>query len=199
MTMTKTEPILYYPRYFTQPARLLDVPSAWRGIERALASILADFRPGPSRTGLAVEFGTDYGFSAAALSNFFDHVTTVDFFQSEGGDAQTGYRDPDQFERVAALLKDWPVSVVRADFRDWITDYYPKVDLIHTDIVHEYQPTYEAVRWSVDHTDLALVHDTESFPEVKRACADVAAETGFKFYNYPEHFGLGILSKEGLR
>jgi len=191
------EPIPYYPRSFVRPARLLDVPSAWVGVENALACIFADFRR--TYTGLAVEIGTDYGYSAAALSNFFDHVTTVDFFRSEQGDSQTGYRDPDQFERVTGLLADFPVTVVCADFRDWIRDDYPKVDCVHADLVHDYQPTYEALRWAVDHTDLVLAHDSRAFPEVMRALKDVAVESGCLLYEWPERWGLGILSRGGLK
>ena len=37
-------------------------------------------------------------------------------------------------------------------------------DLIHIDIFHDYANTYEAGRWAVDHSNVVLFHDTESFP-----------------------------------
>jgi len=85
--------------------------------------------------------------------------------------------------------------VVRADFRDWIRDDYPRVDVCHVDLIHTYQPTYEALRWAVAHSDLTIAHDTDAYADVRRACADVAVENGLRFYNWPEFHGLGILTR----
>ena len=189
-----TEPIPYYPRSFTPPARLLDVPSAWRGIESALTAIFSDFRTLP---GLCLELGVDYGYSTAALSNFFFNTIAVDTFQS---DPQTGYRDSDQFERVAGLLADYPVTLIRMDARQWVAQSAEgRYACCHIDLYHDYDLTYLTAKWAVAHADLVLLHDTEAFAEVKKACADVAEESGYRFYNWSAHFGLGILSKDGLR
>ena len=66
-------------------------------------------------------------------------------------------------------------------------------DLIHIDIFHDYANTYEAGRWAVEHSNVVLFHDTESFPAVKAAVFSLADQTGMKFYNYGVAHGLGIL------
>jgi hypothetical protein len=48
--------------------------------------------------------------------------------------------------------------------------------------------------WSAQHSDCAILHDTESFLEVRRAAIDIAEETGKGLYNYPFHHGLGIIA-----
>lgn len=190
------KPHVYYPRALVRPARLLDVPSAWRGIEDGLADLLQTFSA--DLTGTAADIGVDYGFSTAALANFFPRVLGIDTFES---DYQTGERDADQYERVKALLTEAGITNVelrKIDFRDWLTTveatrYY---SLVHVDVLHEYQLTYQALRWAVAHSDLTIAHDTRSFSEVMRACADVAEETGVWFYEWDQHHGLGILSRK---
>jgi hypothetical protein len=61
---------------------------------------------------------------------------------------------------------------------------------------HDYETTYTAGRWAVDHSPVVIFHDTESFPSVKEAVSAIAEETGRTFYNFREFNGLGILVKE---
>jgi hypothetical protein len=66
-------------------------------------------------------------------------------------------------------------------------------DFIHVDIVHTFADTFACGLWSANHAKCVAFHDTESFPAVKRAVADIARQTGKTFYNFVESNGLGIL------
>ena len=190
------DPIPYVPRYLSHlPTPLPNPGSAWRGLELILPSLIEDFAlPVYS----ALEFGVEGGFSTAALATYFLNVTAVDFFI---GDEHSGVKsDPAQLEReTRAALAQWPnIEVVTANCFVWMerpenqaSDY----SLCHADIVHNYEPTLRALLWASDHAELVIAHDTESFPEVRRACADAAEAKGRFFYNYPECHGLGILSR----
>jgi hypothetical protein len=67
--------ILYSPRKINLPPKLIDVPSAWKGLESILLDLIERFRI-PRNT--ALEFGVDYGYSTVALSNYFSRVIAVD-------------------------------------------------------------------------------------------------------------------------
>ena len=60
-------------------------------------------------------------------------------------------------------------------------------------IVHNYKETFECGLWAAQHSTCTVFHDTESFPEVRRAVIDIAKAAGKKVYNYPYHNGLGII------
>ena len=66
---------------------------------------------------------------------------------------------------------------------------------IHIDIVHEYQPTYECADWSIQHSDVVVLHDTISFPEIYKVCEDISKKHNANYVNIPNHHGLGVLYK----
>lgn len=168
-------------------------PSAWMGLEQILPALLADFSV---NAGTALEFGVQHGFSAAALANYFRSVTGVDTF---AGDGHAGYGDPEETLRTtAARLQPFPnITLWRCDFESWGAAHArDRYDLIHVDIVHTFRETYDCGRWAVAHAGCVIFHDTVSFPKVRRAVEQLAAESGRTFYNFPRHYGLGIL-REG--
>lgn len=176
-----------------RPAYLVPVPTAWDGCETILYDIINRFKVNRH---CALEFGVDYGYSTSALANFFNLVIGVDTFE---GDVHAGQRDKDLFEKTQDVLSDYKnIQLVRSDYRDWIKQDQPykRYDLIHVDIVHSYKETNECVHWSVQNSDVVLVHDTISFPDVRRAVQDVCFETGRTFYEWQVKHGLGILVKE---
>ena len=85
------------------------------------------------------------------------------------------------------------ISLVKSDYKDFIKENDNSYDLIHVDIIHTYEATYECGLWAAEHSDCTLFHDTESFSSVKKAVRDIAKKSGKKFYNYPYYSGLGIL------
>jgi predicted O-methyltransferase YrrM len=184
------EIIPYTPRFYKVPKHLADVPSAWGPNESLLMDLIERFNV-PTHT--ALEFGVDYGYSASALANFFEVVIGVDHFNS---DSQTGYRE-NLYEQASNTLKDFPnIHLVCQDYQQYIADNDQNYDLIHIDIFHDYSNTCKAGRWAVNHAHIILFHDTESYPEVKRAVSTIADESDMTFYNFPVSCGLGILVRK---
>jgi predicted O-methyltransferase YrrM len=190
-------PIPYTPRSLFRPARLLDVPTAWNGVESVLLDVIQRFRVRQRR---ALEFGVDYGYSTSALANFFDQVLGVDTFT---GDAHAGFREEEMYERVRANFEANHfdnVILCKDSFEQFTTLADFSWDLIHIDIFHEYAPTLAAARWAVAHSHVVLLHDTRAFPDVMRACCDLTAEEilagrPLYFYEWDQCHGLGILSR----
>jgi hypothetical protein len=192
------EIIPYIPHFYVDLPHIAKVETAWNGIDRILYDIVARFNV---RQSCALEFGVQFGYSTTALANVFDVVIGVDTFR---GDQHSLVRE-DHFLRTKESLREWPnILLLQADYRDYMTWYWMekaaaapsrrhKVDLIHIDIVHTYDETFECGRWALAQSPIVLFHDTESFPDVKRVCCDLAEESGRKFYNYEPCHGLGIL------
>lgn len=181
-------PILpYVPQRREAPPRVLAPATAWEGIESILGDLIQRFQVGTHR---CLEFGVEYGYSTVALSGFFDSVTGVDTFC---GDIHTENKS-DIFAQTSQRLSAFDnIRLVRSDYREWITKDESFYDLIHVDIVHTYADTFDCGLWSAQHASCVLFHDTLSFPAVKRAVVDIARDTGKKFYNFEESYGLGIL------
>ena len=177
----------YIPTCLTEPAKKLDVVSAWRGLELVIADIMARFHI-PNRS--CLEFGVEFGFSTVALSNYFEKVKGVDLFT---GDMHTTHKG-DHYAATAESLSPYPnIELFKADYRDWIAGDHDRYDLIHVDIVHTYQDTFACGLWSAQHSKCTLFHDTESFTEVRKAVRDIAKRTGKRAFNYPKSYGLGII------
>ena len=177
----------YLPKSEVKPARCLNVDSAWKGIESILFDLVRRFDV-PRDT--CLEFGVEFGYSTVALSNYFSKVRGVDLFT---GDMHTMHHG-DHFEETKKSLEKFPnIELVKADYKDWIEQDTEVYSLIHVDIVHTYEDTYRCGLWSALHSKCTIFHDTESFPEVRRAVEDIALATGKKFFNYPNCNGLGIL------
>lgn len=156
-------------------------------MESILGDLIQRFNIG---TRHCLEFGVEYGYSTAALSSFFDSVTGVDIFC---GDKHTVNKSDIFVETSSRLAAFNNIRLVRSDYRDWIVTDHNSYDLVHVDIVHTYLDTFTCGLWSANHAQCAIFHDTLSFPAVKRAVLDIARQTGKRFYNFEESYGLGIL------
>jgi hypothetical protein len=177
----------YIPAHRVPPARRLEVISAWEGIQNILADLIDRFH---IKTDRCLEFGVEFGFSTVALSSYFESVVGVDIFH---GDKHTTNKQ-DIYKETLDRMSPYPnIELIRSDYRDFIQGDHGSFGLIHVDIVHTFADTYACGLWSANHSQCAIFHDTESFPQVKRAVAEIARATGKKFYNFQESYGLGIL------
>jgi len=187
-------PIAYEPSRTEHPQRVLSIPSplagtSWAGNESIIADLLDRFHVGRK---VALEFGVEFGYSAVALSNFFDKVIGVDTFL---GDEHSNFR-PDYSDDARRLCAPYDnIELVQSSWEDWTANASPKVkyDFIHIDIVHNYQPTFDCGLWAVKHAPVVIFHDTLSFQDVMQACEDLAVQYEMDFYNYEQSYGLGIL------
>lgn len=191
--------IEYVPKVYSVPPKLMEIQTAWGGLESILEDITTRFCP---NRGTALEFGVEYAYSTIALSNFFDMVIGVDHFM---GDGHAGLvpSDFDLYKETKEKVKKYGnISIVRDSWQHWSkfvnsceNEIYHKLqyDLIHIDIYHTFEETYACGSWSVRHSPCVLFHDTESWPEVKPAVAKIAEENNKIFYNFPKYNGLGIL------
>jgi predicted O-methyltransferase YrrM len=169
---------IYSPSRIEYPKRL-EVPSAWQGLDCIIGAIIKDFRIRPNK---ALEFGVEYGFSTYALAQYFRKVVGVDTFE---GDQHT--RNGSVEHDVVQSIMPKNVLLIKSDYKDYQDD--EKYDMIHIDIVHTYADTFKCGEWALKHSNLVIFHDTQSFPEVRRAVQDLDPN----FYNYPFCNGLGII------
>lgn len=178
----------YVPRKTVMPKRLVQSKSqAWVGLEKIILDIIEFSKIETTR---ALEFGVEHGYSAAVLANYFRKVIGVDTFT---GDPHAGHHG-DIFEQTRKNLEDFSnITLIKSDYRDFITTNTDFFDMIHVDIIHTYEDTYRCGLWGVEHSQCTIFHDTQSFPEVKKAVADIARKTNKKFYNYRKCNGLGII------
>ena len=177
----------YKPVNVQRPPHLLDVPSAWTGLESIIEDILTRFS---IERDSCIEFGTEFGYSTVAFSNHFQRVRGIDLFL---GDAHSGLKTDHFLETQLALSKYANIELTQRDYRDYIQEDNAHYNLAHVDIVHTYKDTYDCGLWALEHSDCCLFHDTNSFKEVRLAVIDLAKATGRKIYNYPHHHGLGII------
>lgn len=186
-----TEPREYVPLKLWDDVRVPSVGSSWKGLERVVPDIVERFCLQRKK---AIDFGVWYGYSTAVLANYFPHVIGVDTFD---GDEFAGH-PKDLFQVAQSVADAWHgIELLSVRWQDFIHFYSDSVGLIHVDVRHDYHDTYTLGLWAVDHAPVVLFHDTESFPEVRRAVRDLAEYSGRTFWNYPHHYGLGILV-EGL-
>jgi hypothetical protein len=177
----------YIPVRRVPPVRRLEVISAWEGIQNILADLIERFH---IKTDRCLEFGVEFGFSTVALSSYFDSVVGVDIFC---GDKHTTNKQDIYMETMKRISPYSNIELIRSDYRDFIQGEHGSFGLIHVDIVHTFADTFACGLWSARHSQCAIFHDTESFPQVKQAVAEIARVTGKKFYNFQESYGLGIL------
>jgi hypothetical protein len=186
---------IYEPTKLVEPKHTLNLPptvngSAWKGMEWVLTDILERFEV---KRDVALEFGTEYGFSAVALSNFFDQVIGVDTFT---GDQHSGVRE-NFYAVTEGFVTPYPnIKLVQSSWEDFSKlAAIMQFDLIHIDVEHTYEMTMGVGSWAVQHSPIVIFHDTMSFPPVSWACADIANANGLRYFNYIKDFGLGILVK----
>lgn len=162
-------------------------PSAWQNIPTILKDVVKRFNVPTSR---CLEFGVEYGYSTSALSHYFDEVIGVDTFL---GDSHSGHKN-NHLEETSKYLEPYKnIKLVKASYQDFIKDNDDIYGLIHVDIIHDFLHTFECGEWSVQHAKVTVFHDTLSFPEVMRACKELAKKYNLEFHNYEESHGLGIL------
>lgn len=191
---TKTDIQVYKPAKLNKPENMLDVISAWKGLELIIEDILDGFNIKRDR---CIEFGVEFGYSTVAFSNYFKQVIGVDTFE---GDIHTDNKENHFEETKARLLAFKNIELFKSDYQSWIPNDHSRYNFAHVDIVHNYKETYECGLWAAQHSDCTIFHDTESFPEVRQAVIDIAKATGQSVYNYPLHYGLGILvDKKGMK
>lgn len=177
----------YIPSKKTKPEKMLEVVTAWEGLELIIEDILDRFNIGREN---CIEFGVEFGYSSVVFSNYFKKVNGIDIFI---GDEHTDYKG-DHYEKTKASLAEYSnIELFKSDYKDWIKKDKTMYDFSHVDIVHNYKETYECGLWAAQHSNCTVFHDTESFPEVRRAVIDIAKATNKKVYNYPYHNGLGII------
>jgi hypothetical protein len=171
----------------TSPTHTLPINSAWKGLELIIEDILNRF---DIKRDSCIEFGVEFGFSTVVFSNYFQEVIGIDTFQ---GDKHTKQKGDHYEETKKSLAKYLNIKLFKSDYKDWIKQDVEQYDLAHVDIIHNYKETYECGLWAAQHSKCCIFHDTESFPEVRKAVFDIAKNTGKKAYNYPYHNGLGII------
>ena len=178
----------YIPKKFSTPERLVQSKSqAWVGLESIILDII-EFSKIEKNS--ALEFGVEFGYSTAALSNYFKSVIGVDVFT---GDAHAGHHG-DIFDLTKNNLKEFKnIELIKADYREYIARNNNEFDLIHVDIIHTYEETYACGLWSAEHSACTIFHDTQSYADVKKAVSDIAKKTKKRFYNYRKCNGLGIV------
>lgn len=183
--------IPYIPKHRFMPSRLLDVPTAWSEVTPVIYDILDRFKV---PLGWMLEFGVDYGYSTAVFANFFGKVIGVDTFM---GDINAGDRGEEGIvKQVKDSMKAFPnVILLQSTYQHFIRRSSANFDLIHVDIVHNYEQTFECGEWAVLHAPVVLFHDTIAFPEVMKAVSDLAVRHELNFYNVNEQHGLGILTR----
>jgi hypothetical protein len=167
-----------------------NVSSAWKGLEDYIIPIIDKFGIQPN---VALEFGVDLGYSADIFSQIFNKVIGVDSFI---GDCHIRHNQGDDFYHlVKSSFANTNVEIIRSSFESFIADNQNQYDLIHIDIVHEYIPTFQCAEWAIQHSNVVILHDTISFPEIYKVCEDISRKYDISFYNIVDHFGLGILYK----
>lgn len=177
----------YVPGKKRTPEKMIQMQSAWKGLELIIEDILDRFEIDRNS---CIEFGVEYGYSAVVFSNYFKQIKGVDIFI---GDEHTKLVE-NHFERTKKALSGYKnIELFMSDYKDWIKKDLENYDFAHVDIIHNYKETYECGLWAVQHSKCCIFHDTESFSEVRRAVFDIAKDSGKTAYNYPYHHGLGII------
>ena len=173
------------------PYKLSDYISAWKGLENYILPIINNFG---IKTDTMLEFGVDYGYSTDVFSKVFKKVIGVDSFVS---DPCLGHDQGDIFyNNIKEQFKGSNIELCRSSYQDFIKDNNNRYDLIHIDIIHTYKETYECAEWAIMHSNVVLLHDTYSFPEMHRVCRDLSLKYKWGFINIKECHGLGVLYKQ---
>lgn len=177
----------YKPILKRTPKKMIEVASAWKGLELIIDDIIIQFN---LERNVCIEFGVEFGYSTVVLSNYFNKVIGIDTFEGDIHTPNKIYHFEETRDRLSLFEN---IQLVKIDYQNWILEDTAYYSLAHVDIVHNYKETYECGLWAAKHSDCVIFHDTESFPDVKRAVVDIAKFMGYEIYNYPYYFGLGIL------
>lgn len=185
----------YIPKTRDTPnvINVANLVSAWGDIPTIIKDIIVTFNINPKT---ALEFGVEYGYSTSALANYFTNVIGVDTFTGDIH-SNTKYNHYKMTQRILNNYKN--IQLINSSYKNYINNNNNIYDLIHIDIVHTYNETYECGEWAVNHSRVVIFHDTISFDEVKKVCYDLSTKYGLEFYNYPDSHGLGILINNSIQ
>jgi tRNA A58 N-methylase Trm61 len=161
----------YIPQIFDTP-KTIDKPSAWSTVAPIVRDIIQRFNINPQK---ALEFGVGNGYSISVLANYFYEVTGIDI-------------DCKDIDFKLLNVDIWEMS-----YKFFIRKNKSWYDLIHIDMDHSYEQTFDAGKWAVKHSNCVLFHDT-NMKGVMDAVLEIE-KLGYKFYNYTDPCGLGILVK----
>ena len=132
-----------------------NVSTAWKGLEDYIFPLIKHFNINQN---IALEFGVDHGYSTDILSQAFNKVVGVDSFI---GDVHINHAQGYEFySTVKNSFAGTNVEIVRTSFENFIKYNNNRYDLIHIDIVHEYEPTFNCTDWAIQHSDVVILHDT---------------------------------------
>lgn len=177
----------YKPVKKNPPKMIINVPSAWVGLELIIEDILDRYK---IERRDCIEFGVEWGYSTAVFANYFKNVVGIDTFE---GDDFTGRR-MNHFQETRENLSSFSnIKLIKSDYKDWIKNDDKRYNFCHIDIVHNYKETFECGLWAAKHCDCIIFHDTERFLQVRKAVIDISKLTNKQLFNYPYCFGLGIL------
>ncbi len=76
----KNDISLYKPTKKEKPNNIIEVTSAWKGLEFIIKDILDRFNIGRKS---CIEFGVEFGYSTVIFSNYFKRVIGIDTFQAD--------------------------------------------------------------------------------------------------------------------
>ena len=187
--------IEFIPRYTENaniPKFIHKKEPVWQGCATILKDMIERFQ---IKTDTALDLGVLFGYSTSALAKYFKQVTGVDTFKNDRYE-----NDPTResnIEDVRLWLKKYKnITLVESMWKDFVKiEPDKRYDLVHVDMIHDYKNTLEPVEWAINHSDFVIVHDTEPYPEVMRACEELSDKYNLQFYNYKWSFGLGMLFK----
>lgn len=152
----------YIPTIRDTP-KIVNVVSAWGDIPTIIKDIIVNFDINPQT---ALEFGVEYGYSTSALANYFSNVIGVDTFT---GDIHCNVKH-NHYKMTENILKNYKnIQLIQSSYQEYIKNNNNIYDLIHIDIVHTYNETYECGEWAVNHSNVVIFHDTNSFDDVKKS------------------------------
>ena len=179
----------YVPTRIVEGVNVINPKSqAWVGLEKVIPDIVERFN---IKRDSAIEFGVEHGYSTSALGSIFKDVIGVDSFE---GDIHAGF-DSGLFKSASEALSQYNnIRLIRSLYQDFIQESNQRFNLAHIDIIHTYEDTFACGDWAMQHCDVVVFHDTQSFVDVKKAVRDLALKYKVKFYNYPGCNGLGILA-----
>jgi hypothetical protein len=190
------ESIEYIPKiieYPEIPTEITDIEVAWAGLQKIIKDIIVRFNITPN---LALDLGVLYGYSTCSLSYYFKKVIGVDTFKEDRYDNNT--ERPSKFYNVLKILIKFPnIQLIESMYQDYIKkEPFGKYDLIHIDMIHSYQETFDAGDWALQHSDCVIFHDADAIKDVYNACSDLADKYNYTFYLYKPSWGLAILVKK---
>jgi len=171
---------------------LKDIPSAWKGHSEFAKWIVKEHKPT-----LIYDLGVDYGFSTFTFALAMQdqgRVVGVDLFT---GDVHTSFRNTYDYVMTLKnkLETKYPINleIVKDDFTNVAYRVNELIDIIHLDGLHTYEAAKHDYNMWIEFLDpngLFLMHDTESFPGVRR----VFDESPLYKVNFLHSAGLGVLS-----